>query len=99
MLYVYSRKNFEVKREKKFITLSCAKQTHGNFITWPCAWIQALDKRVILPCVMYLPCVLLSCKRAKNVYAMCALFDVYLIIVSYKQNLSHVADIRHTTKM
>ena len=54
---------------------------------------------VILPCVMYLLCVFLSCKRAKNVYAMCALFDVYLIIVSCKQNLSHVADIRHTTKM
>jgi len=46
-----------------------------------------------------LPCVFLSCKRAKNLYAMCALFDVYLIIVSCKQNLSHVADIRHTTKM
>jgi len=98
MLYVNSRKSFEVKREK-IITLSCAKQTHGNFITWPCAWIQALDKRVILPCVMCLLCVFLSCKRAKNVYVMCALFDVYLIIVLCKQNICHVADIRHTTKM
>ena len=28
MLYVKSRKNFEVRRQKKFITLSCAKIKH-----------------------------------------------------------------------
>ena len=28
MLYVKSRKNFEVRRQKKFITLSCGKIKH-----------------------------------------------------------------------
>ena len=35
MLYVKSRKNFEVRRQKKFITLPCAKIKHTakSFVT------------------------------------------------------------------
>ena len=36
MLYVKSIKGFEVRREKNFITLPCAKKAHSKFITLPC---------------------------------------------------------------
>jgi hypothetical protein len=35
MLYVKSRKNFEMRREKRFITLPC--ENTRKFITLPCA--------------------------------------------------------------
>ena len=36
MLYVKSIKGFEVRREKNFITLPCAKKAYDKFITLPC---------------------------------------------------------------
>ena len=35
-MYVKSIKSFEVRREKNFITLPCAKKTHVKFIILPC---------------------------------------------------------------
>ena len=71
MLYVKSRKNFEVRRQKKFITLSCAKIKHTaklcrvlqkntrQNISLPCAK-KSTQQTMTLPCALILPCVFLS---------------------------------------
>ena len=37
MLYVEGRKSFEMRREKKIMTLPCAEKTHGKLYTLLCA--------------------------------------------------------------
>ena len=72
MLYVKSRKNFEVRKQKKFITLPCAKIKHTAKYFFAVCQIKAHGKvflcrvpkkstrqSMILSCAFVLPCVFL----------------------------------------